>query len=217
MGRTEKGPLGTTVGTIGPLVYYKWKGMNCVRTKPKVNKQRKLSAAESNNREKFAYLQAFLSRITPFVRQGFHNYAENKTAFSSAMSYNLKHAMLQTAEGKWSIHHPTLKICKGTISPLTNIKLNYTDQMISCTWEYDKVVIDQLEAADFRTIVLVVADDPADYVNGIVLGSYLHDNKEEIALPYIEKNKTYHVHLAFVCVEHTDRKFDSTYLGTFNT
>ena len=215
MATTERGPMSSTHGVIGPLVYYKWKGIECVRTKPTVNKRRKLSINETKNRGKFAHVQKFLSRITPFIRQGFHNYNETQTAFNSAMSYNLKNAVDNTEEGNLYINHTNLRFCKGMESPLTDIALTVKNNVLVCTWNYDKTLIKELEAWEFRSLLLLIPENPTNSIDGVILGNALCEKEEQLNLLGCSHNEKYHVHIAFVCIEHSNRKIDSTYAGTF--
>ena len=216
MARTERGPMSSAHGVIGPLVYYKWKGKECVRTKPTVNKQRKLSQKEKTNRGKFGYAQQLLSRITPFIRLGFHNFNENQTAFNAAMSYTLKNAIFSN-DTDFYIDHSQLRISKGIESPLYDIFLNYEKGIITCTWEYDLKTINTSEVGEFRSILLILPEDQHEAVDGIIIGKALVAKGEQIQLLYSKPNQLYHIHLGFVCIEHSNRKIESEYLGSIST
>ncbi|MBE8720001.1 DUF6266 family protein [Sphingobacterium pedocola] len=213
MGRTKKGLNGSVVGKVGPHVFYQWKGIDCVRTRPRVNKNRKLSSDETKNRGKFAYVQRFLSNLTVALRLGFHNYKENQTAFNSAMSYTLTNAVRSDEEGFY-IDHSALRISKGIPSPLNEVTLTYEDDILTCDWDYDKTIVTDLHLAGFRSLLLFMSDDELTF-NGNILDKAMDDKKEQIRIPRINDVDTiYHVHLGFVATDHSSRRIDSVYIGT---
>lgn len=212
MGRTNNGPMGSASGKVGPLVYYKWKGMDCVRSRPRVNKRRKLTDNEVKNRGKFAFAQKFLSSLTPFIRQGFHNYNENQTAFNAAMSYTLNNAVIDNQE--LEIDHSLLRISKGIISPLNSIILTHEEGILTCQWDYPADLIKDLNPGYFRTLLVAIPDDEKLQVTGDILNSSLSDKIERITIPSsLKGDNVYHIHIGFVATDHSNRKIDSSYIG----
>lgn len=212
MGKTENGPMGSASGKIGPLVYYKWKDKDCVRSRPRVNKKRKLSPEETKNRGKFGYVQNLLSTLSNVVRLGFHNYKQNQTAFNSAMSYTLNNAVQSDDDGFY-IDHSLFHISKGIASPLTVATLTYEDGTLSCRWDYDPKTVKS--AAFFRTLFIAIPDDRNLSICGDVLNRDLTHKQEEMAIPASpDKDKLYHIHLGFVTTDHSNQRIDSIYVGT---
>lgn len=216
MGRTKKGANGSVSGKVGPHVFYKWKDIECVRTLPRVKKNRELSNGEVENRGRFGFTQRFLSLLKPFLRSGFHNYEENRTAFNSAMSYTLLHAVSLDDDGL-HIDHDSLRICKGMESLITDVTFRYENGILHCQWEYDKDRVKKSESGNFRSVIALIPDLGKHWPAGQVIGNYLTDKAQSITGKDIEKGATYHVHIGFVSVDHSDRKMDSMYAGTFTT
>lgn len=212
MGKTENGPMGSASGKIGPLVYYKWKDKDCVRSRPRVNKKRKLSTEEKKNRGKFGYVQNFLSPLSSVIKLGFHNYKQNQTAFNSAMSYTLNNVVKPNDDGFY-IDHSLFHISKGMESPLTGATLTYEDGILSCHWDYDKKNVKN--AAYFRTLFIAIPEDQNLSVCGDVLNRDLKHRQEEMTIPASpDKDKLYHIHLGFVATDHSNQRIDSIYVGT---
>ncbi|WP_164109319.1 MULTISPECIES: DUF6266 family protein [Sphingobacterium] len=212
MGKTENGPMGSARGKVGPLVYYKWKDKDCVRSRPRVNKKRKLSTDEKKNRGKFGYTQKFLSILTEVLRLGFHNYSKNQTAFNSAMSYTLNNAVKSDDNGFY-IDHSLFHISKGIGSPLTGATITYEDGILSCHWDYDPKTVNG--DGFFRTLFIAIPEDPNLDVCGDILNKDLTHRQEDMIIPASpDKDKLYHIHLGFVATDHSNQRIDSIYVGT---
>lgn len=213
MGRTENGPMGSAKGKVGPLVYYKWKDKDCVRSRPRVNKKRKLSPEENKNRGKFRLAQNFLSPLSNVIRLGFHNYKQNQTAFNSAMSYTLNNAV-QSDEDGFYIDHSLFHISKGIVSPLKEVTLTYEEGVVTCNWDYNPKIVRDLELTYFRSLFVAIPDSDKNSILGHTLDKTLEDKQEQIRLSPNTNGEVYHIHLGFVAVDHSDRIIDSIYVGT---
>lgn len=213
MGKTEQGASGSATGKVGPLVYYKWKGVDCVRTRPRVNKKRKLSDVEVKNRSKFRVAQHFLSHINPYIRQGFHNYKEKQTAFNAAMSYTLNNA-IGTNENGFFIDYTLVCISKGIPSPLKEVKFTYEEGVLTCQWDYDEPVVRDLNPGFLRTLIAVIPENQNHNPAGDLLNKALTDKMEQIPItPSKHRNLVYHIYLGFVATDYSNRSVDSTYVG----
>ncbi|MFD2553746.1 DUF6266 family protein [Sphingobacterium tabacisoli] len=213
MGRTENGPMGSASGKVGPLVYYRWKDKDCVRSIPRVNKKRKLSDDEKKNRGKFGLAQNFLSPLSAVVRLGFHNYKQNQTAFNSAMSYTLTNAVQSDDDGFY-IDHSLFHISKGITSPLEDVTLAYEEGVVTCNWNYNPTIVRDLELASFRSLFVAIPDSDKNSILGHILNKKLEDKHEQIHISPSSNGEVYHIHLGFVAVDHSDRIIDSIYVGT---
>jgi len=214
MARANNGINGSVSGKVGPNVFYKWKNIDCVRSQPRVNKNRKLSHEEVQNRGRFGCMQRFLSPLKELIRVGFHNYEENRTAFNSAMSYNLTHAIAADDDGL-HIDHTNLRICKGLASLLTSTTITYQDGDLYCEWDFDRTLVSQLSVRHFRTVIAIIPDDASVNVCGDIIGNNLIDKSQNITMTNKRSGCMYHVHIGFVSIDHSDRKIDSLYAGSF--
>lgn len=213
MGRTKNGPIGSASGKIGPLVFYKWKDKDCVRSRPKVNKNRELSVDEKKNRGKFGFAQNFLSPLKVALALGFHNYEPNRTAFNSAMSYTL-HNAVQSDDDGFYIDHSLFHISKGITSPLKDVTLAYEEGVLTCNWDYNPTIVRDLELHSFRSLFVAIPDSNTNDIQGHTLHKTLLDKQEQMHISSGSNGKVYHIHLGFVAVDHSSRIVDSIYAGT---
>ena len=116
MGKIKQGLLGGVSGKVGPIVGSSWKSINYIRTQaakvsnPRTEKQQK-------QRGKFTIAFSFLKSITPFIRIGYKNCAQEKTPFNAAMSYILRKAI--TGNGtEMTIEFNRVLVCTGNLMPI---------------------------------------------------------------------------------------------------
>ena len=97
MGIINQGILGGFSGKVGPIVGFRWKSNYYIRARAaKVSNPR--TPKQQEQRGKFATAFSFLKAIKPFIRIGYKEFTQDKSAFNSAMSYTLKRAV--TGSGK---------------------------------------------------------------------------------------------------------------------
>ena len=92
MGIINQGILGGFSGKVGPIVGFRWKSNYYIRARAaKVSNPR--TPKQQEQRGKFATAFSFLKAIKPFIRIGYKEFTQDKSAFNSAMSYTLKRAV----------------------------------------------------------------------------------------------------------------------------
>ncbi|QRQ60235.1 DUF6266 family protein [Sphingobacterium multivorum] len=216
MANVTQGINGPPSGKVGAVVFCKWKEINYVRSLPRVNKKRALSEKEVNNRNKFGLMQQFLSPYTKVIRLGFSTSAKNMTAFNAAMSYNLHHAMQQDDEG-FHIDYEKIAISRGLDEEITGATFQLLNETIHITWELkntEKLLYEDL--TDFRTLVLLIPENPINASQGVLLQNYIMDLRVSIQIPKLTQSDTYHLYLGFVAADGTNRSMNSSYLGNIN-
>ena len=101
--------MGTVVGSTWNSVHY-MRALALSVGNPRTEKQQ-------SQRSKFALTLSFLQAITPYVREGYRNYADRCTAFNAAMSYLLKNAV--TGSGPdISIDYAKVMVARGSLTPV---------------------------------------------------------------------------------------------------
>ena len=91
MGIINQGILGGFSGKVGPIVGFRWKSNYYIRARAaKVSNPR--TPKQQEQRGKFATVFSFLKTIKPFIRIGYKEFTQDKSAFNAAMSYTLKSA-----------------------------------------------------------------------------------------------------------------------------
>ncbi|MGJ1349190.1 DUF6266 family protein [Sphingobacterium siyangense] len=216
MANVKHGINGPPSGKVGAVVFCKWKEINYVRSLPRVNKRRPLSDKEVNNRNKFGLMQQFLSPYKKIIRLGFANYTKNMTAYNAAMSYNLHHAMQKDDEG-FHIDYEKIALSRGLDEEITGATFQLLNETIHITWELknsEKLLHEDL--TDFRTLVLLIPENPINGSQGVLLNNYIMDLQESIQIPKLTQSDTYHLYLGFVAADGTNRSMNSSYLGNIN-
>ena len=116
MGIINQGILGGFSGKVGPIVGFRWKSNYYIRARAaKVSNPR--TPKQQEQRGKFATAFSFLKAIKPFIRIGYKELTQDKSAFNSAMSYTLKRAV--TGSGKEiKIDFDRALVSMGTLMPV---------------------------------------------------------------------------------------------------
>lgn len=92
MGTIQKGILGGVSGKVGPVVGCRWKSKFYLRAQA-ARTSNPRTPEQQTQRGKFATAFAFLQGVKPFIRIGYRECAQEKSAFNAAMSYLLKKAV----------------------------------------------------------------------------------------------------------------------------
>jgi hypothetical protein len=88
---------------------------------------------QQSQRSKFALTLSFLQAITPYVREGYRNYADRCTAFNAAMSYLLKNAV--TGSGPdISIDYAKVMVARGSLTPVFVAEAASEGGKVTFTW-----------------------------------------------------------------------------------
>lgn len=213
MARVNNGANGAPSGKVGAVVFCKWKDITYVRSLPKVKKRRKLSDRENKNRSKFAFTQTYLGQFTKFFRLGFHRYKENMTAFNAAMSYHLEHAVFLGAQGP-AINYEKFAISRGLEDIIISTSTEIINGKLEIKWELNRTKeLLHHELSDFRSMVLLLPEDPKNHATGVSLGNSIEYRSQLIDLPKVGESSVFHLYLGFAATDGSNRSMNSVYLG----
>jgi len=93
MGKFSNGIWGNFYGKIGNVIGSQWRGIDYLRSLPRINKNRVPSQAQIEQQARFALMTGFLNLIRPVLEIGFRNQAIGATAYNVALSENIKNAI----------------------------------------------------------------------------------------------------------------------------
>ncbi len=114
MGKISKGILGGFSGRVGTVVGSRIFTIDVMRSyQPDVRNPR--SAGQMAQRNKFAFLVAFLRRILPILRTGWGKAASKMSAWNAALAYNILNAVTGTSPN-FQIGYANLKISEGALT-----------------------------------------------------------------------------------------------------
>lgn len=98
MGTLKQGILGGVSGKVGNVVGFHRKGKDIIRVQAATISDAR-TPKQLNQRQKVVAATAFLKSILPFIRIGFKNYAQGRTAYNTAISYLMKRCISTNEEG----------------------------------------------------------------------------------------------------------------------
>jgi hypothetical protein len=115
MAITQNPLIGRTKGTFAGAVFAKYYDKNIIRSKPVQIRDPK-SEAQVSQRSKFKIAQQWVIMFLVVIRSGFASYAQNMSAYASALGWYMKNAVTGTP-GNYSIDYSAAQFTFGTIAP----------------------------------------------------------------------------------------------------
>lgn len=178
MGIINQGILGGFSGKVGPIVGCHWKSKYYIRAHAaKVSNPR--TKKQQEQRGKFATAFSFLKLIKPFIRIGFKEFAEKKSAFNAAMSYMLKRAVVGDGN-EITIDFNRVLISTGSLMPVFESKATVSDNKMIFNWK-DNSGMGNAEGTDIA-MVLVYNKDKEEAVYDTEAG-FRRNESSQLALP----------------------------------
>ena len=178
MGIINQGILGGFSGKVGPIVGFRWKSNYYIRARAaKVSNPR--TPKQQEQRGKFATAFSFLKAIKPFIRIGYKEFTQEKSAFNSAMSYTLKRAV--TGSGKEiKIDFDRALVSMGTLMPIFEGTATQNGNKMYFNWQ-DNSGMGNAEDTDIAMLLVYNKDkETAVYDTKTALRSSQH---AELQLP----------------------------------
>jgi len=205
-----EGVNGPVTGRLGNVVFYQVKGQNRARSLPRVTRRkRKPSPEQAMQRAKFKLMQEWLKPMRGLVRIGFGHYAPPKTGHNVAMSYNMKHAIVEN-NGQFSVDPEAFCFSAGPLTSPVNPRVSLGEDALHFTWE--KPGIDA-RLGNARTLLLAynTTESLAYYE---VCGAGARSCSGELSLRFLgyREGTVCHAYMAFMNVE-TGEVSDSVYAG----
>ena len=136
MGTIRQGILGGFSGKVGNIVGASWRGIDYIRSMPaSVHNPR--TEAQVSQRNRFSLVGKMLKTIVPIIRIGFAgSVGTGKSAFSVAMSYNVKNAVIGLFPD-FEINFDAVKISSGDLYGAANAEASSAAGSISFVWDTD--------------------------------------------------------------------------------
>ncbi len=129
MAYTKEGFLGPFKGRIAKVVFYEMYGKMVARSLPSVKRKPAKGALKASQND-FARVMKIMQKVKPFVRLGFKDMAEGRSAFHTALSENLKRYRLAENQEdlKW------LCLSKGERAGALDLTVNTEGKVATVTW-----------------------------------------------------------------------------------
>jgi len=138
MAISKNGINGTLKGRVGNAVFCNWKGITYVRSLPQPKRKRNRSESTLANQSKFKFIQQHVLNVLALARIGFSYISKNRTAYNSAMSYNLKSAVLSLPE-RLAVNWETFAFSRDMLNPIYDVRVlpNMGSGSILVKWKVD--------------------------------------------------------------------------------
>lgn len=150
MGKISQGILGGFSGKVGSVVGANWKGINYMRAKA-VSVANPRTDGQVKQRTKFSVTLKFLQPLTAFLRVGYKNYANKKTAFNAAMSYVIENAIIGEFPD-FAIEPSKVLVSRGMLTTALNANFSFGEGAINVSWD-DNSDVGNANANDKALIV----------------------------------------------------------------
>ena len=196
MGIINQGILGGFSGKVGPIVGFRWKSNYYIRARAaKVSNPR--TPKQQEQRGKFATAFSFLKAIKPFIRIGYKEFTQDKSAFNAAMSYTLKRAV--TGSGKEiRIDFDRALVSMGTLMPIFEGTATQNGNKMYFNWQ-DNSGMGNAEDTDIAMLLVYNKDkETAVYDTKTALRSSQH---AELQLPSDWQDDELIAYLSFCSVD----------------
>ena len=198
--------FGRISGKVGDRVYSSWKGIPYVRAKA-VNVNNPKTAAQLDQRAKFAAVVKFLQPLTVFLRVGFKSKKPTMSPFNAAMSYNFKNALTGTYPD-YRIDYSKVRVSQGNLPGALHPAASFISAgEIKFTWGDNRYAM-----ADDR--VLLVVYNPAKLLVATIDGGNTRiEGSQTITLPETFLGDEVHCYIGFQNQRQTISS-DSQFVGS---
>ncbi len=209
MGKINQGILGGFSGKVGNVIGGNWKGIDYMRVKP-ASVANPRTAGQVDQRSRFAIIMQFLQPMREFIKVGFKNYAIKMTEFNSAMSYNVKNAIIGEYPD-FMIDFDAALISRGSLTAALNPDVNSsTPGSISFNWSDNS---DYENASENDKAMLLVLNQAKNEALFITDGSSRNSGIHSFTVPNHYSGDSVHAFIAFIS-EDGKRVSNSRYIGS---
>jgi hypothetical protein len=117
-------------GRIGNMVVFQSMGKTIIRSMP-TKKRAPAKGAQKKSQEEFARIMKIMQAIKPFIRNGFHDAAEGRTAFHTALSENIR--LHRASDAPENLHW--LLVSTGERSGATGLMVQRNEKGVKVAWD----------------------------------------------------------------------------------
>ncbi len=212
MGKFNDGIFGSFSGRVGNVVGANWRGIDVLRKRPRKKPGRVGTAAQLEQRAKFAMVVQFLNPIKEVVGAYFSKDTKTKSRFNLATGYNLKNALVEGPGNTFELDYSKVLISKGELRGLEGGAVAAAaGNLLDVSWADNS---GQGSAAATDIVVAVVYSPSLDLFQMYNPSTATRgDAAVQLALPAFYNATEVHV---WATVLSSDRKVTavSTYMGT---
>ena len=130
---THTSILDTPHGHVGPVIFYNWKGIDCVRSMPQHYHDAR-TPEQLQNRSKLPILMAFQSPLKTAIRNGYHYTTHQTSELNEATRINFHTAL--TIQGTTAhINYSNTYLSWGNLPGLSNLQYLVQNNQLLIHWD----------------------------------------------------------------------------------
>lgn len=210
MGTLDFGLNGPFRGKAGSVVGAKGKAKNILRSTPEktVKSENKKLLTQHDN---IGFMSQFLRKAKSYISVGFYKKKSKETPMNLAISYNIKHAVINTEEGP-EMDFQALKFSIGTRERAWSEELVFEKgRKVTFGWDVPELLDSKLIGDDRAEIIVYDADENALYfLNKVLVRS---DCGVVRKMPESRLGHTLHAWIFFISPDGKEVS-DSDYMGS---
>lgn len=211
MARIKNGILGGFSGKVGTVVGYTIDGEEFMRSLPERTKPR--TKNEKKNNDAFGLVQNTLTSLKSLLRVSFKNYGSKKGGSKGALSWNMKHALMEV-EGIKMIDPERFKMSGGDLpGAITPAAVLESPGLVRFHWDTNEV---PPGARSQDQVLLLAINFDTRIADFVCPGAFRSTGTETLALPDKKAGNEYHLYIGFVAEDRSIQS-DSQYLGKITT
>ncbi len=192
MGKINQGILGGFLGKVGTVVGSTWKSINYMRALA-VNVHDAKSEKQLCQRGKFRTVVNFTKTITPFLRVGFQEHEEGRSAVNAATSYLMLHAVEGCADDA-TLNFDKVRVSQGSLTAATDATVQVAAGKATFSWT-DNSDTGDAQATD-TAMALAYNKDRQEAVYRMAIATRA-DGTAELTLPTNWDGEALAIYLAF--------------------
>ena len=132
MGKINQGILGGFSGKVGTVVGSTWNSISYIRALA-VNVHDAKSEKQLRQRDKLRAVVNFTKIITPFLRVGFQEHGEGRSAINAATSYLMLHAV-ESGAGGAVLNFDKARVSQGSLTTAADASVEVTAGNATFSW-----------------------------------------------------------------------------------
>ena len=192
MGKINQGILGGFSGKVGTVVGSTWKSINYMRALA-VNVHDAKSEKQLCQRGKFRTVVNFTKTITPFLRVGFQEHEEGRSAVNAATSYLMLHAVEGCAD-ETVLNFDKVRVSQGSLTTAADATVQVAAGKATFSWT-DNSDTGDAQATD-TAMALAYNKDRQEAVYRMAIATRA-DGTAELTLPTSWDGEALAIYLAF--------------------
>ncbi|MDR2907424.1 MAG: DUF6266 family protein [Bacteroidales bacterium] len=192
MGQIKQGILGGFSGKVGAVIGSSWKEISYMRAFPLKVKNPK-TAAQTQQRDKFATVVGVLKTLVPILRLGWKLYTNGRSAYNAATAYTLEN-VIKGNHPNFQVDYEKLLISVGNLPPVQNPAIEVKEGKIHLSWE-DNSGIGEAKETDKLLFALI---NPAKNQTMLIYDQVDREERELLLNVAHWTGDTIHAYIGFI-------------------